>query len=201
MPLTLPRRRRRLGYDTEFIEDGRTIHFVSIGILEVDKGIANTQYYAVNADLDVDRLLGRPWLRDNVAPYLPWEGGTPDSRRLDLTDGSVKPLSLIAKEAAEFILGGLADDVDDDDPPVRLWADYPAYDHVLLHQLWGGMQGRPRGMPMRTSCLRQLLDDHGLTAAVLPPRTIRGEHPALADAQDLGECLRAVDEVLANRHR
>jgi hypothetical protein len=54
----------RLWFDTEFIEDGRTIDLLSIGIVRED----GAEYYAEPAEADRDRA--GPWVRENVLPHL-----------------------------------------------------------------------------------------------------------------------------------
>lgn len=55
----------RYFYDTEFIEDGRTIELVSIGIVAED----GREYYAVSTDFDPARA--NAWVRENVLDKLP----------------------------------------------------------------------------------------------------------------------------------
>ncbi len=60
----------RYFYDCEFIEDGRTIELVSIGVVCED----GREFYAVSTEFDPDRA-GK-WVRRNVLPKLP----SPSSR-------------------------------------------------------------------------------------------------------------------------
>ena len=55
----------RYFYDTEFIEDGRTIELVSIGIVAED----GREYYAVSTDFDPSKA--NAWVRENVLDKLP----------------------------------------------------------------------------------------------------------------------------------
>lgn len=57
-------------YDTEFLDDGSTIELISIGIV-CDDG---REYYAVNSDMDTQRIGKHQWLMDNVWPHLPLRG-------------------------------------------------------------------------------------------------------------------------------
>jgi hypothetical protein len=57
----------RYWYDTEFVEDGRTIDLVSIGIVAED----GRELYAVSSEFDQGKLLANPWLVANVWPSLP----------------------------------------------------------------------------------------------------------------------------------
>ncbi len=71
----------RYFYDCEFIEDGRTIDLVSIGVVDEH----GREYYAVSTEFDGSRAL--PWVRRNVLDKLPspadpaWRSRAPDPRR------------------------------------------------------------------------------------------------------------------------
>ena len=54
----------RFWFDTEFIEDGRTIDLISIGIVAED----GREYYAEAWECDLERA--SPWVRENVFPHL-----------------------------------------------------------------------------------------------------------------------------------
>lgn len=53
-------------FDTEFIEDGRTIDLLSIGIVAED----GREFYC---EFDVDHRRASPWVRDNVIVHLKGE--------------------------------------------------------------------------------------------------------------------------------
>lgn len=201
----------RIFYDTEFLEDGRTIIPISIGMITDD----GASYYAVNGDLDEQpagpwahesakttwqRVMGHPWLRGNVVPHLPITDGDQlarhnanaaplfgprpviDGVKLDRTHSDVKPLYVIANEVRDFVQAA--------GPDVELWAWYGAYDHVALCQLWGRMMDLPDGVPMWTNDLRQerrRLGDPEM------PRQAGGEHNALADAVHNRDMARFLD--------
>lgn len=169
--------RTKFFYDTEFIDDGRTIDLISIGIVRED----GEEYYAVSSEFNVDKLWSNKWLLDNVWPHLPlvdlsFRGGQRDAitsifGELDYDHPAVKPRSHIAFEVKAFLLSR-------HEP--ELWAWYAAYDHVALAQLWGPMIAIPRGIPMYTHDLRQECDRLGDPR--LPDQT-SGGHDALADAR------------------
>lgn len=172
----------RYTYDTEFVDDGKTIELISIGIVCINDG---REYYAVNADVNFVRIMRTqdgpyPWLRDNVVPHLPTQryGGGYAQLRLDDSDPMVRRYKTIADEVKDFLT---ADGADPDDRQVReLWAYYASYDHVALAQLWGPMVNLPPGVPMFTRdikdwCVR--LGDPSL------PRQQSAEHDALIDAR------------------
>ncbi len=172
-------------YDTEFLEDGHTIELISIGIVCED----GREYYAVNSEMDVDRIKRDDWLMRNVWPHLPLQGrrdsAYPASRSdgyLDRSSTLVKPKWVIANEVREFIVGDIADrdEVIADHELPELWAYYGAYDHVALCQLWGRMVKHPRFMPMWTHDLMQLIEP---LKGFEKPAQQGEEHNALADAR------------------
>jgi hypothetical protein len=177
----------RIAYDTEFIEQPHTIELISIGLVDVD--LPDRQYYAVNGDLDVGRMMGHPWLVENVAPSLPLilDEGPP---RLDHGRPDVRPHRQIAAEVAEFLLARTG--------PLQLWADYAAYDHVVMSWLWGPMIDRPAGIPMWTHDLRHRVEL--LNAETMLPEQTRGLHNALDDAAHLARRMRWLDGYEQRRH-
>lgn len=171
-------------YDTEFLEDGHTIELISIGIVAED----GREYYAVNSDAPWERIKKDKWLRDNVLPSLPGEMGREVVRRngysvespgfqLDTKDVRVKPKWVIANEVRDFLLAAESPD---------LWADYAAYDHVTLCQLWGRMIDLPEGLPMFTHDLQHEAASNHLHI----PEQEAGQHNALDDARHVMSVLR-----------
>jgi hypothetical protein len=69
-------------FDTEFIEDGKTIDLISIGIVAED----GREYYAENFECDTDRA--SDWVRQNVFPHL---------------TGPRKTRNLITREIVAFV--------------------------------------------------------------------------------------------------
>lgn len=187
----------RYFYDTEFLEDGRTIELISIGIVCED----GREYYAVNSEMPFDRIKEHDWLVRNVVPTLPVTGRTllddylansPNhfprppigSVDVDVTATCVKPRQVIANEVRDFLLA-------DGEPERELWAYYGAYDHVALGQLWGTMMDLPDGVPMWTHELMQEWEQAGRPTK--PAQT--GEHNALADARWNHALYRAVRDA------
>ena len=112
----------RYFYDCEFIEDGRTIELISIGVIAED----GREFYAVSTEFDPDRA--NAWVRRHVLASC---------RRPPTRPGGTAPA--IRDELYAFLAApGL---------PIELWAWYAAYDHVVLAQLWGTMPDLPRGRP------------------------------------------------------
>lgn len=153
----------KIFYDTEFLENGKTIELISIGIV-TEHG---DSYYAVNATMPFGDILKHEWLMNNVVPSLPTIGSG-DNLHLDFNNPFVKSKSLIASEVAKFVMQNVN--------PV-LWAYYGAYDHVVLCQLFGKMLDLPDGFPMWTNDLMTILRGRK------PPQQVSNEHNALSDAQ------------------
>jgi hypothetical protein len=147
----------RYFYDTEFIDDGRTIELISIGVAAED----GREYYAVSSEFAPDRA--GSWVRSHVLPKLP-----PPASQL------WRPRARIRSDLEAFF------DVDGTEP-IELWAWVGAYDHVVLCQLWGPMTTLPRAMPRFTRELRQLWEDRGSPRL---PRRPPDVHDALVDARD-----------------
>lgn len=144
----------KLFFDTEFIEDGRVIWLLSIGIVRED----GEEFYAEVEG--VDHSLANPWVRENVLPHL---GG----RQWEL------PRSYI-RDAIVAMAG----------PSPEWWAYYADYDWVALCQLFGTMIELPVSWPMYCRDLKQLADmQHpGVNLKQLVP-TPKKAHHALADAR------------------
>jgi hypothetical protein len=171
----------RFYYDLEFLEDGKTIELISIGIVRED----GLEYYAVNKQMPVRRIVAHEWLMRNVWPQLPLLLFNPsvldrefkdwklsDIGYIDTSDSSLRSRAHIAAEVEGFLLSG------GDDP--ELWAWCGAYDHVCLNQLWGSMMSSPKGLPHFSHDIAQ--EHRRLGRPELP--SIEGDrHNALSDAR------------------
>lgn len=194
---------RRLTYDLEFVEDGHSIELVSIGVVRVDAlpprsapataTGPDVEYYAINADISIERLTSRPWLAENVLPHLPTftrEQRYMSQRRTDIDrrEPYVKPRRQIAAEVAKFLLDTPGDG------SLELWADCGAYDHVCLcWTCWGPMAKKPAAIPDRTNEIRQYAEHLGVP--LLNPPVGRGvKHRAIDDARTVAWQLRRLDE-------
>ncbi|PNG17595.1 3'-5' exoribonuclease [Streptomyces cahuitamycinicus] len=174
----------RVFYDTEFIDDGRTIDLVSIGMVAED----GRELYAVSAEFDQIALGRNGWLVDNVWSSLPVIEKAPGELgigRLDLDHPDVRPRAQIARLVEDFILTT---------PDPQLWAYYAAYDHVAVAQLWGPMINLPRGIPMQSDDLVTEAKRLGLRPMDLPQQP-DGLHNALADARHNLVRARFMDEI------
>jgi hypothetical protein len=150
----------RYFYDCEFIEDGRTIDLVSIGVVD-ERG---REFYAVSTEFNPDAAIG--WVRRNVLDKLP-----------SPSDPAWRSRGQLREDLYEFLVTPLREKRAD---KIELWAWFAAYDHVVLCQLWGAMPALPRAIPRFTKDLRQRWEDLGC-----PPLPGPGDdqHDALADAR------------------
>lgn len=121
----------KIFFDTEFIEDGKTIDLISIGMVRED----GKEYYAISSEFDASKANG--WVKENVLSKL--EGSIQRKSRKQIADDIVS----FAGESPDF------------------WAYYADYDWVVLCQLYGRMLDLPRGWPMFCMDLKQLLTSLG----------------------------------------
>jgi|SRR3990167_260051 len=122
----------RYWLDTEFIDDGRTIDLISIGIVSED----GRELYAENSNCDLSRA--SDWVKANVLPHL--EGG----------DGPTD----LAAEVAWFC------NPEEHGKP-EFWGYFADYDWVVLCQLFGTMMDLPKGWPRYCRDIKQWCDDLG----------------------------------------
>ena len=148
----------RFFYDCEFIEDGRVVDLVSIGVVDE----FGREFYAVSTEFDDTKAI--PWVRRNVLDKLP-----------SPSDKAWRSRERIRDDLYAFLM----EPIRGRDEQIELWAWFAAYDHVALAQLWGAMPALPREIPRFTKDLRQLWDDRGRPH--LP--AMSGRHDALVDAR------------------
>lgn len=150
----------RYFYDCEFIEDGRVVDLVSIGVVDE----FGREFYAVSTEFDDSAAL--PWVRRHVLTKLPSPGDRVWRSRAQIRD-----------ELWEFLVAPVRGRPEEE---IELWAWFAAYDHVALAQLWGPMPELPREIPRFTKELRQLWDERGRPRL---PAADSARHDALVDAR------------------
>ncbi|MBQ0923188.1 MULTISPECIES: polyadenylate-specific 3'-exoribonuclease AS [Saccharopolyspora] len=161
----------RYFYDCEFIEDGRTIDLVSIGVVDE----TGREFYAVSTEFDAARA--GAWVREHVLPQLP-----PPAEQC------WKSRSRIREDLYKFLTSRSGN--------IELWAWYAAYDHVALAQLWGPMPTLPSRIPKFTRDLRQRWEDVGKPKL---PSAPDNAHDALADAKHNLERWKVIEEIQRKR--
>jgi hypothetical protein len=145
----------RYWLDTEFIEDGKTIDLLSIGIVAED----GREFYAENAEADLSKA--NEWVQQHVLSQL----GDPLLHATTRKD--------LAEQIQQFC------DPEQYGKP-EFWGYYADYDWVVLCQLFGTMMDIPKGWPMYCRDIKQLADALGTPKL---PEQGKGEHHALADAR------------------
>jgi hypothetical protein len=146
----------RIWMDTEFIEDGKTIDLLSIGMVRED----GATLYLENADADLSRA--SDWVRENVFPHL-------QMAQTATLNQVCFPKSEIGRQVAEFT-----------GHKPEIWGYYADYDWVALCQLYGTMMDLPKGWPMFCLDIKQLCVSVGDPRL---PEQGKGEHNALSDAR------------------
>ncbi|RUM45831.1 MAG: 3'-5' exoribonuclease [Desulfocapsa sp.] len=148
----------RLWFDTEFIEDGKTIDLISIGVVRED----GQMLYATNIECNKESACD--WVKENVLPHVDvvpsFNGNT-----------TVK-LNATSKEIASSMVEFCGE-------KPEIWAYYADYDWVVLCQLFGTMMDLPDGWPMYCRDVKQLCDYFGNPKL---PKQEKHQHNALADA-------------------
>lgn len=147
-------------YDTEFIEDGKTIELISFGIVSED----NRELYIENSSVNLS--LASEWVKKNVISQL-------KHTKNELWCGMYLPHDYIHNVLLDFC------SVEEYGKP-EFWGYYSAYDHVVLCQLFGSMINLPKGWPMYTNDIKQLCDSLGNPQL---PEQGKGVHDALEDAK------------------
>ncbi len=167
----------RYFYDCEFIEDGKTIDLISIGMVCED----GREYYAQSVEFDAEKA--SPWVQEHVLrdlPRCPCCGHKCNHE--DQPTGKCRSQACmwrtrerIKQEVKAFI------DIDKYTyGKPELWGYYSAYDHVAFAQLFGTMMDLPPGYPMYTRDIKQWCDQLGNPPL---PEQKKGEHHALLDAR------------------
>lgn len=149
----------RYFFDTEFIEDGKTIDLLSIGIVAED----GREFYLENSEADWSKA--NEWVRDNVLPHLKRDDRDWPGVSVSRTD--------IAQAIQRFC------DPSDYGKP-EFWAYFADYDWVVFCQLFGRMIDLPKGFPMYCRDLKQVAD---MLGDIRLPKQDHSEHDALADAR------------------
>ena len=179
----------RYWFDTEFIEDGKTIDLISIGIVAEN----GSEYYAINYDCDFSKA--SEWVKNNVIAQLPpaplpqlhatvsgWHSSQAYKdgwrNRLAIAHEIIEFIKLEEYGGIELSYNGWKDAPMDSKP--EFWAYYADYDWVVFCQLFGTMMDLPAGFPMYCRDIKQECDRLGNPAL---PEQGKGEHNALANAR------------------
>lgn len=162
--------------DIEFIENGKTMDLISIGIVDSNEN----SIYLINGNCDFSKA--DDWVLDNVLKPI---GLSKEGFRYKANDTnqpkeyrdsylSAVPYSEISTLVENF--------VNKDNP--EFWGDCCSYDWVVFCQLFGTMMDLPKGFPMYCNDIQQLWRSKGCPE--LPKQSNR-VHNALEDARYVKE--------------
>ncbi|MGH2509658.1 MAG: hypothetical protein ACRDHZ_19950 [Ktedonobacteraceae bacterium] len=176
----------RYWMDTEFIDDGKTIDLISIGIVCED----GRELYLQSTELDPRNA--SPWVKDNVLAKLTMcphtdlvRDGVPGLYRTDRayhakqggrctftssegTCGYVPECSWRTREQMKYDIQTFFNPSDD----IELWGYYSAYDYVAFTQLFGSIMDLPQGWPRYMRDLQQVIDEREVVDADLPEQPV-----------------------------
>lgn len=168
----------RIFIDTEFIEDGKTIDLLSIGLVKEN----GECYYAVNKEADLTKAC--EWVKGNVIPNLFIN---------DFTEVNYsKSREQIKNDILEFCNG-----------VTEFWGYYSDYDWVVFCQLFGKMIDLPDGWPMFCLDVKQIMHALGINKEdILKSKDVSKsyiEHNALEDAVEIKTMYENIREYEKNR--
>ncbi len=128
--------RHKIFLDTEFIDTGKEIILVSIGLERED----GERYYAEPREANLSEA--SDWVHEHVIRYMDSWFDVESTDDLDTAHvrwlETTKPRRQSAAEIVEFV---------GEEP--TFYAYYDHYDWVVLSQLYGPLTDRPDGWPMR----------------------------------------------------
>lgn len=153
-------------FDFEFIDDGREIVPISLGMCTDDREELYIEY-------EFDPARASDWVREHVFPRLECNGGGYNAHRI-VGDGMSRRLAASKIEVWVKEVCGAGEP--------QFWGYYPSYDWVLLCQHFGTMMQLPDGWPMRPECAGQLADTLSVGKSYFPEQE-GNAHYALSDAR------------------
>ena len=143
--------------DTEFVENGKTIDLISIGMVT----LSGAEFYKVSTEARLD--LASPWVREHVLPSLP-----------SYSDKAWMDRDNIRRNLESFVTNW------GDGEKNEFWGYYADYDWVALCQLFGTMMDLPKRFPRFCMDLKQYSVMCGNPEH---PKQESGAHNALEDAR------------------
>lgn len=182
----------RYFFDTEFIEDGRTIDLISIGIVAE----SGESLYLQSAECDFQKA--NDWVWRNVFPHLihfDMRGKRICAPRHETYDSGLghRHITRCGPECFWATRSEIRESIVEFCDPEKhgkpeIWGYYADYDWVALCQLFGTMVQLPKGWPMYCHDLKQLLDAQGNPQF----QKETDAHHALSDAQWICDTYSAV---------
>lgn len=172
----------RFFYDTEFLEDGKTIDLLSFGMV---CDTSTNEFYHVNRDADWKAAFDHDWIRSNVLDSIAHEVHVPSrsdreaGRKIEIELTEPYPVAITKKSMAQELVNYVETNLPENSVP-EFWAYYGSYDHVAMAQIFGTMMELPAFFPMYTMDIKQLMVMKGVSST---PIVQESEHNALDDAR------------------
>lgn len=172
----------RFFYDTEFLEDGRTIDLLSFGMV---CETSSNEFYHVNADADWKRAFEHDWIRQNVMNtirhevFVPSKADREAGAKIEVELTEPYPVAISKKSLAQSLVNYVETNLPENHIP-QFWAYYGSYDHVAMAQIYGTMMELPAFFPMFTMDIKQLMIMKGVNSNPVPQENV---HNALDDAR------------------
>lgn len=166
--------------DTEFLEDGKRLELISIGVVCED----GREYYAAVYDARWSLIMNDKWLRENVVPHLPItlsRHETPNGFKYGRWERNPNPLWKTRQQIRDDLMSFVNNPVDGQN---EFWAYYGDYDWVATCRLFGRMIDLPNHFPKLCYDLRQWLNHKNLKHVRQPDDA---PHNALEDAKWVAE--------------
>jgi hypothetical protein len=138
----------RVFFDTEFTALNQQAVLISIGLISED----GHTFYAEFNDYSVEHM--SDWVAEHVVPYLQYSNLPALTPPLNLHSHGMKASHPVIRNA----LGEWLSQFDQ----VEMWADYPAYDWVLLCDLFGGSLNLPEHIASNAFDIATLLKVAGV---------------------------------------
>ncbi len=126
-------------FDFEFIDDGKAITPISLGMCTQPSGeayVIDKPPHELYIEYAFDPAQASDWVRENVFPNL------------ELLKGSYIGSGMRRCHAANIISDWVSKVCGENKPPI-FWGYYPSYDWVCLMQHWGTLMQKPKGWPSR----------------------------------------------------
>src|SRR5690606_29354154 len=113
----------KIYFDTEFLEDGKTIELISIGMVRED----GEELYCINKDCDWKRVYNDAWLYEKVVPHLDKPGSESWLSKKDIASKIINFTYWDTPKGPLFVCPKSR--------PLEFWAYYASYDWVVLCQI------------------------------------------------------------------
>ena len=168
----------KIFFDTEFLEDGKTIDLISIGLVRED----GKELYLINKDMNVRKAIKDVWVRENVMKGIFSEMVLMRDRFLQdnergFSERNFKNLLYYCGQSKVEIAESIIHFVGKFPVFYGYCADY---DWVVLMQLYGKMIDKPSDWRFYCRDLRQTADEISFDTSLLMQVN---EHNALDDAR------------------